>query len=786
MGRPHYGAVEKEMTAEEIQALIRQAAQTHGVDPELALRVAHQESRYNPAAVSPKGAQGVMQLMPATAKDLGVTNPLDASQNVSGGVRYLRQLADRYGGDQTKIAAAYNWGMGNVEKKGLDKMPAETRNYVDKVAAQDDPYSQFLPGRAKKEYDPYAQFLPQKQEAQQPEQPAKPANASGWRGGVLGGMARGARDVMDGGAQFLTRGLESASNWANENPVAAQAFNLSGIANPAVADFARSERQKVEKINSGAEQDYKTNWRPDTNGFDWSRLAGSVAATAPIAAVRGATLPQAMAKSAGMGAALATTNKVDNPEDGYWQQKALQMGLGSAVGGIAPAAIAGITKLAGGAANQASKLFSSPTVNQEAAARIADAQKFGIDLTKGQATRDPAQWAFERNIRGVDGAGKPVLDRMTQQNQAFIESLNKIGAGNGAGEYATGQQALSALAAKDAAKQSVVNQAYDVARSSVGAEAQLNGPRLMDTVAKRLEDNYLGDVLPSGIRKAINDFGNGAAPLTVGKAEQLTRAINQQYGSDKVTNLALDHVKQALQGEIAQIGEQSGQQAASAFQAARGQAASRFKWQEAVPAAKAVADGVATPDAFMQKFVMNGSVQDVRNTMMALPLKERAAVQSQVLDTIKSKALSGAQDETGAFSQAGFNRALQSIGREKIQAIVGKAKTDELFSLGRVAENVMRQPANATVSSSNSNVPLMNMLRQTTSLPVLGPNVTKPLMEGMSRYQVSQALAPNAGMYGARSGMFPASSQEEWLRKMLPVSPMLGYGISGGLLGPPQ
>ena len=632
-----------------------------------------------------------------------------------------------------------------------------------------------------------AKYARQKPEApQQPEQPAKPANASDWRGGVLGGMARGARDVMDGGAQFLTRGLESASNWANENPVAAQAFNLGGIANPAFADFARSERQKVEKINAGAEQDYKTNWRPNVDGFDWSRLLGGVVGTAPVAGARAATLPMTMAKSAGIGTALATTNKVDNPEDSYWQQKAMQMGLGGAVGGLAPAAIAGLTKLAGGAANQVSKLFSSPVVNQEAAARIAEAKQFGIDLTKGQATRDPAQWAFERNIRGVDGAGKPVLDRYTQQNEALIQAINKIGAGKGSGDYATGQQAISALASKDASRQAVVNKAYDYARNSLGAEAQLNGARLMDSVAKRMEESYLGDVLPSGIRKAINDFGSGAAPLTVGKAEQITRAINQQYGADKVTNLALDHVKQAIQEEMSQIGEQAGKQAASAFRSARGQAASRFNWHEAVPAAKAVADGVATPDTFIRQFVMNGSVKDVTNTMAALPLKERVAVQNQVLDAIKAKALSGAQDETGAFSQAGFNRALQSIGREKIAAVVGQSKANNLFALGRVAELTMKQPANATVSSSNSNVPLMNMLRQTTSLPVLGPNVTKPLMEGMSRYQVSRALAPNAGMYGAPPGRIPASLQEEWLREMLPFSPMLGYGISGGLLGQSQ
>jgi len=507
----------------------------------------------------------------------------------------------------------------------------------------------------------------------------------------------------------------------------------------------------------------------DAGGGTTGRVLGYMGAAIPTMLIPGAaTLGGSMAAGMGMGA-------LDPTAQGESVAKnALAGGAGGAAG-------YGVAKALGAGINQASKLFSKPSVNLDAAARIAEAKQFGIDLTKGQATRDPAQWAFERNIRGVDGAGKPVLDRYTQQNEALIQAINKIGAGKGAGDYATGQQAISALASKDASRKAVVNQAYDYARNSLGAEAQLNGARLMDSVAKRMEESYLGDVLPSGIRKAINDFGSGAAPLTVGKAEQITRAINQQYGSDKVANLALDHVKQAIQEEMAQIGEQAGKQAASAFRSARGQAASRFNWQEAVPAAKAVADGVATPDAFIRQFVMNGSVKDVTNTMAALPLKERVAVQNQVLDAIKAKALSGAQDETGAFSQAGFNRALQSIGREKIAAVVGQSKANNLFALGRVAELTMKQPANATVSSSNSNVPLMNMLRQTTSLPVLGPNVTKPVMEGISRYQVSQALAPNAGKFGGRQGLMPASAQEELIRRLMPQ--MYGPSMTSGLLG---
>ncbi len=74
-----------------------------------------------------------MQLMPATAEELGVNRPFDPEQNVMGGTRYLRQLLDRYEGDLDHALAAYNWGMGNVERRGLEQMPRETRNYLAKV-----------------------------------------------------------------------------------------------------------------------------------------------------------------------------------------------------------------------------------------------------------------------------------------------------------------------------------------------------------------------------------------------------------------------------------------------------------------------------------------------------------------------------------------------------------------------------------------------------------------------------------------------------------------------------
>ncbi len=117
----------------QFDGLIASSAAAWHVDKALVKAVVANESAFNPRATSPTGAQGLMQLEPATAAELGVTDAYDPGQNVNGGTRYIRGLLDRFGGNVPRAIAAYNAGPGAVEK--YDGIPpyAETRAYVDNV-----------------------------------------------------------------------------------------------------------------------------------------------------------------------------------------------------------------------------------------------------------------------------------------------------------------------------------------------------------------------------------------------------------------------------------------------------------------------------------------------------------------------------------------------------------------------------------------------------------------------------------------------------------------------------
>lgn len=120
-------------SATDLDAYFEEAAQKYNVDVKLLKAIAHAESNYNPNATSSSGAMGVMQLMPSTAKSLGITDAYNARDNIMGGAKVISDHLSRYDGDRSLALAAYNAGSGNVAKYGGVPPFTETQNYIKKV-----------------------------------------------------------------------------------------------------------------------------------------------------------------------------------------------------------------------------------------------------------------------------------------------------------------------------------------------------------------------------------------------------------------------------------------------------------------------------------------------------------------------------------------------------------------------------------------------------------------------------------------------------------------------------
>lgn len=463
---------------------------------------------------------------------------------------------------------------------------------------------------------------------------------------------------------------------------------------------------------------------------------------------------------------------------GYFPRKAVQVGTSAALGFVAPPLVEGVVRAAGAAVNALSRgarglaetlkggstpaaiertlraemggagvewnqlpqdfrssivaevqksLKAGGSIDPEAVRRLADFQRVNIQPTQGQLTRDPMQFAREQNYSKLE-AGQPIAQRLTQQNQQLIGGLDDVRGNLGAratDTYSAGQNVIAGLRAQDAGRKAAVDTAYTRARNEAGIDADVPAQPVAQRIGELIE-NFGEDRIPGAVMARVKSFGMLGGEQTrvfnIREAEKLKTLIgNNVDNPNSPTGKALTLLKNSVDDAINSIADDTGQQAAGAFRQARGLAAQRFDTLDRAPGmADAIGRDPTAPEKFIEAHVLRGEIKDVANLLRNMRPQDRAEVRAAVLDWIRGSSVSGVED-AAKFSQAGLNRALQTIGPRKLELIFAgdREALAQLQALGRVGAYVQSPPVASGVNYSNTASTLADFADRATRLPVL-------------------------------------------------------------------
>ena len=345
--------------------------------------------------------------------------------------------------------------------------------------------------------------------------------------------------------------------------------------------------------------------------------------------------------------------------------------------------------------------------------RLVDYRTTGLTPTAGPLTLDPGIVTKQKNLAAIGASSQdPKLQALSriqnENNKKLISGLNDLGANRSGSNYDAGNKILAAIDERNAMETAKIDKLYKAARDTGGRSASLDPRSFTQKANDLLDEKMLGDILPSDVRTKINNIAKGDIPLTVDVAEQLKTNIGMlsRNSADKSVRMSLGLVRQALDDTPLLQGQNMGKESIKAFNAAR-KANQRWMSQvDDIPALKAVRDGIE-PDKFTQLYIIGqgkgASINSVKKLINLLKDDPRAlaTVKDNVAQYLKSKALSMADDEVGAFSQSGFNRAMKAVGNEKLRALFG-SDYNLLKAIGRVASYEQVQPSGSAVNNSKT------------------------------------------------------------------------------------
>lgn len=594
--------------------------------------------------------------------------------------------------------------------------------------------------------------------------------------------AQGAKDPLVGAGQLIQHVAgEDVANFLRNPanlPMAGVMPQLAGAMLPLVtassSPTTTAELDKKIATEEGAYQGDRA--AAGQEGLDWWRIGGTVANPlswmGPTGAASG--IVSGIRAGAQSGALQALMQPVTSEGNFLWD-KAVQGAVGAGVGGTLGGALQ-ILKPAFSAATRAVRnVFSksgedaaqtaaAKTVNDTLKAagadpakvdpnlysaiqrEVADAARMGMDvdpaimarhadaaalpvpvkLTRGQAARDPMQFAWEHRVAGQQGVGEPINDLMAAQNRALIENLNQLGAGRALSPFEASQRVISHIEGVDAQLRQQIGDAYKLVRDSAGRPARVDNRAFADLSKNMLTEGRpeladlvnRGDFIPAKIRDVYNDIISGKLPLTVDTVQFLDRnwgAIQRAAPEDEA--LAIGTLRKAL--NQTPVNDVLGQESMAAYNAAKALAAQRFELIRSSPAYQAIEMGSrkSEPDKFFRDFISNANVSELKVLKQLIGAENVSMLQNTLISNLKHKALNGASDDNGVFSQAAFNKVLHDDTQApRIRELFADNQTTlgQLYRLGRVAEDIIKVPALSKVGHSNTASQMANIVRDVT------------------------------------------------------------------------